>query len=51
VERGLALKKAVNSIMERVGGRAIHPALARQPAGGLARVGHPAYGNKRHCSF
>ncbi|MBV9093099.1 MAG: Ni/Fe hydrogenase subunit alpha [Streptosporangiaceae bacterium] len=36
VERGLALKKAGNSIMEAVGGRAIHPVNVR--IGGFYRV-------------
>ena len=36
VERGLALKKAGNAIMEAVGGRAIHPVNVR--VGGFYRV-------------
>jgi coenzyme F420-reducing hydrogenase alpha subunit len=36
VERGLALKKAGNAIMERVGGRAIHPVNVR--VGGFYRA-------------
>jgi sulfhydrogenase subunit alpha len=40
VERGLALKKAGNAIMELVGGRAIHPVNVR--LGGFYRVPTPA---------
>lgn len=40
VERGLALKKAGNLIMETIGGRAIHPVNVR--VGGFYRVPEPA---------
>jgi len=40
VERGLALKKAGNAIMEAVGGRAIHPVNVR--VGGFYRAPAPA---------
>jgi coenzyme F420-reducing hydrogenase alpha subunit len=40
VERGLALKKAGNAIMDLIGGRAIHPVNVR--VGGFYRVPEPA---------
>ena len=39
VERGLALKKAGNAIMELLGGRAIHPVNVR--LGGFYRAPRP----------
>lgn len=39
VERGLALKKAGNAIMDQLGGRAIHPVNVR--VGGFYRTPHP----------